>query len=65
MMMSCKFSNRYKIVFDQLILSFNAVNAIYMRKIGIQYKYACRAVTRVCAYWSMCANKNEYGIYDA
>ena len=41
-MMMC--SSRYKIVYDYLILSFYAVNTVFMR---IKYQFAGRAV---CAY---------------
>ena len=67
--MSYKCSNRREILFDQLRVRFIVV---LMCKIGIKYQYFSRVVCAyahifqkrpgVCAYWSMCANLNEYGI---
>ena len=64
--MAFKCTNCCKILFDRLRLSFDAANKILMCKIGIKWQFASRAVfayayvffktTRVCAYWSMCAN---------
>ena len=47
MVMSFKYSNCWKVVFDHLRLSFNASNAVLMCRIGVKYLYTIRAV---CAY---------------
>ena len=48
MMMPLKCSNRFKIVFDHMSLSFNDVNMVFFFcKKCVKYQYARRAV---CAY---------------
>ena len=67
MVMSFKYTNCLKVVFDHLRFSLNASNAVLMFRISVKYQYSIRAVcayayvflsekTGVCAYWSMCAN---------
>ena len=46
-MMSFKCSNRCKIVFDPLWLSYIAVNTEFICKVDIKFQYVSRAV---CAY---------------
>ena len=47
LVMSFKFSNCWKVVFNHLRLSFNASNAVSMCRISVKYQYTIRAV---CAY---------------
>ena len=66
MVMSFKYTNCLKVVFDHLRFSLNASNAVLLCRISVKYQYSIRAVcayayvfsekTGVCAYWSMCAN---------
>ena len=46
-MMPLKCSNRFKIVFDHMRLSFNDVNTVFLCKKYVRYQYARGAV---CAY---------------
>ena len=63
--MSFKCSNCCKVVYDHFQLSFNASNVLSLCIIDGKYQHTIGAVctyarfsetTRVCAYWSMCAN---------
>ena len=47
MVMSFKYSNCWKVVFDHLRLRFNASNVVLMCRIGVKYQYTIRAV---CAH---------------
>ena len=47
MLMSFKYSNCLKVVFDHLRFSFNASNALLMCRISVKYQYTIQAV---CAY---------------
>ena len=47
MVMSFKYSNCLKVVFDHLRFSFNASNAVLMCGIRVKYQYTIQAV---CAY---------------
>ena len=47
MVMSFKYSNCLKVVFDHLRFSFNASNAVLMCRISVKYQYTIQAV---CAY---------------
>ena len=47
MLMSFKYSNCLKVIFDHLRFSFNASNAVLMCIISVKYQYTIQAV---CAY---------------
>ena len=47
MVMSFKYSNCLKVVFDHLRFSFNASNAVLMCRISVKYQYTIQAV---CAF---------------
>ena len=47
MVMSSKYSNCLKVVFDHLRFSFNASNAVLMCRISVKYQYTIQAV---CAF---------------
>ena len=51
MVMSFKYSNCWKEVFDLLRLSFNASSAVLMCSIGVKYPYTIRAVCDDYAYF--------------
>ena len=62
MMMTFKCSNHFKIVFDHLRLSFNAVNMVFFSKNCVKYT---KLLVQKCAFMHVFQKRSGYVLIEA